>query len=188
MSVLLLVSNIITNITRKELYYCIIPSFFVLTVLLSSCGVKMAEGVERFAVKECYKLDKKEKMVGVDSLISEEYAPIYELGKHQMPLNRVFRNESYTTFIGLALNSKADNLYNDHSNAQDLNILKQEFDSKKYHIMFQKEDLLVYRVIYTEPVQKITVVLNFVATDAALIQSLYEDRKNFLTKKLSCDK
>ena len=166
-----------------------VPFLFTLLFLLNSCGgTKYAEGVERFALKECYKLDKEEKMVAIDSIVSEKYAIIYELGKHQMPLNRAFQNKDYDTYIGLALNSNSSNLYDDHLVATELTVLKNAKDKKRYHILFKKDNVYVYRMIYNEPVKKIVVVMNFVSENEKIISNLYLKNEDFISKKLSCGK
>lgn len=166
-----------------------IPSFFyLLFFFLISCVAKIPEGVERFAVKECYKLDKNEKMLGIDSIVSEQYTPIYSLGKHEIPLNRAFQNKNYKTFIGLALNSKAENLYNDHIQTNEFSVLKNEVEKENYHLLMKKDNIFIYRLIYTEPVQKITVVLNFVSEKEQLITSFFENKKTFIDEKINCNK
>lgn len=164
-----------------------IPFLFAL-VLLNSCGAKYAEGVERYAYKECYKLDSQEKMVGIDSIVSEKYASIFELGKHQMPLNRAFKSNNYETYIGLALSSNSSNLYEDHLKANEITLLKNSKEDKKYHLLFKKDDVFVYRLIYNEPVKEITVVINFVSDDEKVITDMYSESEKFLTKKLNCGK
>ena len=164
-----------------------IPSFFYLTlIILSSCAKKMPEGTERFAVKECYRLEKTEKMLAIDSIISEEYAPIYSVGKHEIPLNRVFENKDYKTFVGLALSSKAENLYQDHLKSAEINVLDKSVEKEKYHLLLENNGNYVYRYIYTESAQKITVVLNFVSIKKELITSLFNNHNSFIDEKINC--
>lgn len=165
-----------------------VPFLFAFLFLLSSCAVKYNDGVERYALKECYKLDKKEKLVAIDSIVSEKYSVIFELGKHQMPLNRAFQNVDYETYIGLALSSNSENLYEDHLKNPEITILENKKDKKRYHLLFQKDQVYVYRMIYNEPIKKITVVMNFVGNDKNTIQKLYEQNEEFLSKKINCGK
>ena len=165
-----------------------VPFLLTLLFTLHSCAPKYAEGVERYALKECYKLEKGEKLLAIDSVVSEKYALIYELGKHQMPLNRAFYNKNYETYIGLALNSKADPLYNDHLAATEFELLDNFKGKKRYHLLFKKDNVYVYRMIYSEPAKKITVVMNFVSSEEKTIKKLYEDKDAFLAKKINCGK
>lgn len=165
-----------------------VPSFFILFLLLTSCAAKFAEGIERFAYKECYKLDKNEKLLPIDTIVSEKYSFMSELGKHQIPLNRAFQNINYETYIGLALNSNSENLYEDHLKTSDLNIIQNRKDKNRFYLMFSKNDVFVYRMIYNEPVQKVVVVMNFVSDNEKTITELYNQNDAFLSSKINCGK
>ena len=181
-------NNLKQIISWKESLF-MVPSFFILFLFLASCTAKYAEGIERYAYKECYRLDKNEKMVAIDSIVSEKYAPIFELGKHQIPLNRAFKNNQYETYIGLALNSTSDGLYNDHLKSDQFKVIKHNVTKKQYHLFFStKENMYVYRMIYNEPVKKIVVVMNFVSDNKDIINEMYEKNETFLPKKMSCEK
>lgn len=181
MKLLLQVNNLLEIITNKKgLIY--LTLFYA---ILSSC-VSVPEGPEnsvRFAYQEYYLLEDGEQEIPTNDINNIPYGPISDLGKYQIPLNRIIEHKDHKVFIGLALSGKVSQIVDASKSIGGYTVLAEGGND----LFFKSDSLFVYRHVYEEAVEKLTVVANFTSRDSSIVDSFYNNRAKFLSDKITKD-
>lgn len=176
---------------RSSFHLPVIPALGILSVcllLLLSTGCKPSENIQ-YGAQGCFVPDKGEKMTKYSKAVLETYETYCLTDTAEMLLNRSISG-IYTTYISMLLyHSPPDfkeRMLKDGYEIED----EQIFGTKKavyYGFLAKKEDIYMYRVVFTEPNFDHLIIIDFLDADKDRIQLLFDDNETLISK-INCGK
>ena len=151
--------------------------YFLFIILLLSCKSSTDSTNLRFAYKENYKIDDKEKTIALNKEIINEYEKINGDLKINLPLNRYIYSNYYKVYIAVAIENNIKEVAEAYSNDGTLKLIDSKKIDNYYNLFCKKNGLFLIKTLYNEKKENLPVILNLVGKDSLQIRTIYNENK-----------
>ncbi len=157
------------------MYKYFIP-FLSVILLFTACN-----STGRYGMSQKYNLQTPEREIPLNQTIVDKYEAIINTDTLNIPLNKYIAGQKYKVYIGVALSSTLDDLYQRFSKDTAHSIYLSDKKTDAYRFVMKKQDAFFYTYIYSSETDKLTYLLCLEA-DSAIVENKFNTK--FLQKKI----
>lgn len=157
------------------MYKYFIP-FLSVILLYAACN-----STGRYGITQKYKVQSPEREIPLNKTIVDKYEAIINTDTLNIPLNKYIIGHKYKVYIGVALNSSLNDLFQRFSNDTAHSVYLTDKKDDAYSFVMKKQNEFFYTYIYSSETDKLTYLLCLEA-DSAMVENKFNTK--FLQKKI----
>ena len=153
----------------------IIPFCILFSII--GCTPKYSDDASiRIGADNCFCKESTEQLVPYDSILKDLESHFNDLGKVQIPINKILKADNYTLFINICMPNNKELFFQAHEKQNYFEIIKKLNDSS---LILKKDTLYCARTFCKNISPKFTFVIDVISTDSSVAFQTSQNSKRF---------